>query len=365
MITASINKGDLDRCIELLSQAGYRVIAPRMQPRLDHPDAIDLPVFQEILPGEGHAIGQGLPGNGVKEFLFVKHEPLFAFRQDGKKVALTPVSQDFPKTVIIGVRPCDAASVASLNAVFSGANEGYNDVLFTKRLQQTAFITYSCTEPDASCFCTSVGLAPDSSKGSDLHMTEIGDGRIHLEEVTGTGRKLAEILQPLFLDGGDGPARKRAGEEAHKLVTRHRQVHPLRDWLDDGANFDDEMWHRLGERCLGCGACSFVCPTCHCFDIVDEARAGRGYRVKFWDSCQFDHFTLHASGHNPRDWQYKRYRNRFNCKFKIYEEKFAAQGCVGCGRCIRSCPINMDITEYMLEVAQKAAMAQSSEPYNE
>ncbi len=364
MITATINKSDIDKCIDLLSQADYRVIAPRTQPQLDGPDAIDVQVFQEIQPGEEHAIGEGLSTTGIKEFLFVKHEPLFAFQQRGKKVDLTPVSHDFPKTVIIGVRPCDAASVNSLNAVFSDANVGYDDPLFTRRLEQTAFITYSCTEPDASCFCTSVGLNPDSDRGSDLHMTEIGGGKIHVESITERGEALSEILESILEGDGDKQARDQAGEEVRKKITRLRDANPIRAWLDDTANFDDEMWQRLGEKCLGCGACTFECPTCHCFDMVDEKRGDKGYRVKFWDSCQFDHFTLHASGHNPRDWQYKRYRNRFSCKFKIYEEKFEAQGCVGCGRCIRGCPVNLDITEYMAEVATKAAVpsAMKSDP---
>lgn len=364
MKTATIKKSDLDKCIELLSQADYRVVAPRLQPSLDSPDAFDVRAFQEIKPGEEHAIGEGLSTTGVKEFLFAKHEPLFAYEKQGKKVILKPVSHVFPRTVIMGVRPCDAASVGSLNAVFSDNNVGFDDKLFTKRLEQTAFVTYSCSDPDVSCFCTSVGLAPDSDKGSDLHMTEIGKNKIHVEAITEKGEALAEILDSVLKGEGDQKARDKAGKSAAKKVTRIRDSHPIRAWLDDTANFEDEMWQRLGEKCLGCGACTFECPTCHCFDIVDEDRGGKGYRVKFWDSCQFDHFTLHASGHNPRDWQFKRYRNRFSCKFKIYEEKFGAQGCVGCGRCIRGCPVNLDITEYMAEVATKAAVpgAMKSDP---
>ncbi|MEJ1339299.1 MAG: 4Fe-4S dicluster domain-containing protein [Candidatus Sedimenticola sp. (ex Thyasira tokunagai)] len=356
MKTALINKSDIDQCIDLLSQADCRVIAPRLQPRLDGPDGVDIHVFQEVKPGDVHSIGEGLSTTGIKEFLFAKHEPLFAYEKNGKKINITPVSHDFPRTVIMGVRPCDAASSISLNAVFSDSNVGYDDTLFTKRLEQTSFVTYSCTDPDASCFCTSVGLGPDSDKGSDLHMTEIGDGRIHLEVKTEKGAALAEILGSLLQGEGDQSARDQAGAEAQKKISRIRNANPIRAWLDDTTNFEDEMWQRLGEKCLGCGACTFECPTCHCFDMVDEDRGGKGYRVKFWDSCQFDHFTLHASGHNPRDWQFKRYRNRFSCKFKIYEEKFEAQGCVGCGRCIRGCPVNLDITEYMAEVAHKAAI---------
>lgn len=357
MRTASIQKSDIDKCIDLLSQASYRVVTPRLQPRLDSPDAFNVRIFQEIHAGETHAIGEGLSTTGIKEMLFAKHEPLFAYEKHGKRVKIIPVNYDFPRTVLLGVRPCDAASIGSLNAVFSKANAGFDDELFTKRLERTAVITYSCTDPDVSCFCTSVGLAPDSDKGSDLHLTEIAGDRLHVEVKTETGEVLAKILESLFQDAGDPAARTQSGQAAAKKIKRVRDASPIRKWLDNTANFDDEMWERLGEKCLGCGACTFECPTCHCFDIVDEDHGGKGYRVKLWDACQFDHFTKHASGHNPRDWQYKRYRNRFSCKFKIYEEAFGGQGCVGCGRCIRGCPVNVDISEYMAEVARKAAVA--------
>jgi len=356
MKTATIQKSDLGKAIDLLVQADLRVVAPRLQPSLDGPDDIDILMFQEMESGEGHQVGEGiLTHNGIKEFLFAKHEPLFAYELKGKKVEITPVHHEYPRTVIIGVRPCEAASIPSLEAVFSNANAGFEDPFFTKRLERTTFVTYSCTDADASCFCTSVDIQPDDSKNSDLHFTELGDGSIHVEVKTQAGEAVANVLEPLFTGEGDQAKREKMGKVAVEKITRLRDKAPIRAWLDENANFDDEMWQRLGEKCLGCGACTFECPTCHCFDIVDENKGTKGYRVKFWDSCQFDHFTLHASGHNPRDWQYKRYRNRFMCKFKIYEETFEAQGCIGCGRCIRGCPVNLDITEYMAEVAHKAA----------
>ncbi|MEO5350973.1 MAG: 4Fe-4S dicluster domain-containing protein [Magnetococcus sp. YQC-3] len=358
MKTATMELKDVGRALDLLIQSGLRVVAPVRRPNPEGAGVQDVHYFSEIDSGSRAdlALGEGLPTMGIKEFFFPKDEPLFAYEKRYKKVTITEVHHEFPKTVIFGVRPCDAAGLGSLNAVFSASNAGFEDTLFTGRRAQATLVTWSCVEPDLSCFCTSVGLSPDSDKGSDLHLTQIDGERLHLEARTPAGEALAGILMPLFRGEGDAEARQRAGEAARAKISRNRDPRQIKTWLDNPANFDDELWARLGEKCLGCGACTFVCPTCHCFDIVDEERGGGGgYRVKFWDSCQFDHFTLHASGHNPRSQQYQRYRNRFSCKFKIYQDAFSENGCVGCGRCIRGCPINLDITEYMLEVANKAA----------
>lgn len=356
MKTTTMDIKNVVQALDLLIQAGFRVVAPVRRPNPEEAGVQEVRGFAEITAGTtlDLALGEGLPTTGIKEFFFPKDEPLFAFEKRHRKVTITEVHHDFPKTVLFGVRPCDAAALGSLNAVFSKSNAGYEDTLFTGRLERATVVTWSCVAPDLSCFCTSVGLAPDSDKGADVHLTEINGGRLHLEAKTPAGEVVAAILMPLCQGEGDPEARIRAGEAARSRVHRSRNPSVVKEWLDQHANFEDELWARLGEKCLGCGACTFVCPTCHCFDIVDEERGAGGYRVKFWDSCQFDHFTLHASGHNPREHQYQRYRNRFFCKFKIYHDAFGAGGCVGCGRCIRGCPVNLDITEYMLEVSNKA-----------
>jgi ferredoxin len=132
----------------------------------------------------------------------------------------------------------------------------------------------------------------------------------------------------------------------------------VKTWLDE--NFVNEFWSQPGELCLGCAQCTFVCPVCHCFDIVDEKCGYNcGMRVKNWDSCQFGLFTRHASGHNPRDDQEKRYRQRVLHKFKYYQERFGEILCTGCGRCVRGCPVSVDISEVLSEInsfQEKAAL---------
>jgi ferredoxin len=118
----------------------------------------------------------------------------------------------------------------------------------------------------------------------------------------------------------------------------------IKNWLDN--NFEHPYWKGIGELCLGCAQCAYVCPTCHCFDIVDESYGfDEGRRVKNWDCCQFGIFTKHASGHNPRNGQAQRFRQRISHKFKYYPDKFNEILCTGCGRCSRGCGVGIDICE--------------------
>ena len=306
------------------------------------------PIYAVIEAGKQMSWSHGICRNSFKEFLFPQTEVVATFRIEKGRVHMETPSHDYPETVVIGARPCDAASVASLRAVFTW--KGDVDPFFVARHDRTTVVTVACAKGDGACFCTSVGLAPDAPKGSDVMLRETLRGNYLVEPLTERGRALVERAADLFLEG----------EEAIKPmvpppVIERSDIAKILAWLSDPAHYDDALWSAHAAKCVGCGACTYVCPTCHCFDITDEGRAFSGERRKNWDACQFDHFTLHAGGHNPRDRQSARWRNRFMCKFHFYPTKFDAQGCVGCGRCIRVCYIGLDITEMMERVSQKAS----------
>ncbi|MDI6787496.1 MAG: 4Fe-4S dicluster domain-containing protein, partial [Planctomycetota bacterium] len=127
----------------------------------------------------------------------------------------------------------------------------------------------------------------------------------------------------------------------------------IKPWLESRqGGIDHPIWAKITLPCIGCGTCTYLCPTCHCFDIVDEGNLKGGSRCKNWDACQFAMFTVHASGHNPRDTQSKRFRQRVAHKFDYYPDKFGRTLCVGCGRCIRHCPTDMSLLD-VLETIDK------------
>ena len=118
------------------------------------------------------------------------------------------------------------------------------------------------------------------------------------------------------------------------------------------------MWERFSDRCLSCGICTFLCPTCHCFDIQDEMEGFDGRRARMWDTCMFSEYTLHTSGHNPRPTRKERTRNRISHKYSYFPEKFDVIACVGCGRCINYCPVNIDLLD-ILEDVKKAEVKEA------
>jgi ferredoxin len=211
----------------------------------------------------------------------------------------------------------------------------------------TTIIGLGCNSPPSTCFCTSLGGGPFSKEGSDVFLTDIGESFL-VEVLTDKGARV--IGDKLFQDATSNELElaRRIEAEAIRKVVSVVEIEGLKEKLD--GIVESPFWDTLHEKCLGCGVCTFLCPTCHCFDVVDEAWNERGERVRNWDSCMFPLYTLETSGHNPRPTGRERMRQRVMHKFNYFIVNYGEVACVGCGRCIRECPVNFDIRKAISEV---------------
>jgi ferredoxin len=269
------------------------------------------------------------PSNSIKQFFFPMHERLFGYRFEGKSVELVPAEADSRERVVISARPCDSAAIARLDALFNwdAADEFYN-----RRRRATTIVTLACTHHDAACFCTSVGSGPSDTAGSDAML------------FGGTLALLSEKGAALF--GGAVSAAPSGG-----AAGPHVKIDAAAIGRFLAGGFESPVWKEQSLACLGCGVCAYTCPTCHCFDIVDEGAGRGGWRVKNWDSCQFPTFTAHASGHNPRPEQGSRQRQRIYHKFDLYPKRFGSILCTGCGACQRNCPAGLGVLPVLEAIA--------------
>ena len=277
-----------------------------------------------------------------KRCLFPQSEVIIT--SDGESVSEAPLPAE--KSVIFGVRPCDAVSFLHLEKVF--LDEQYGDPYYRARRDNAVIISLACNEPLDTCFCTSVGGDPAGSDGADIVAFDVGNALL-FETATSKGEDFMKAHATLFRP-----------PTAEETKTRHEQAAAAAKKMPavsaDGItenlkdSFDSPVWNKIAERCLGCGVCTYLCPTCHCFGIYDEEGDAGGRRIRAQDSCLFTAFTLEASGHNPRKSHGERMRQRIMHKFRYTAENFGHIFCVGCGRCITHCPVNIDLRETIAEV---------------
>lgn len=283
----------------------------------------------------------------LKGIFFPQREVLCTFC--GGSLKDVPVPED--KLIVFGGRPCDARSLLYLDRIFEDQSTQFVDPYYVTRRKNALMITLACNEPAATCFCTTVGGNPTESEGSDILVFELGN-ELMFEDFTEKGREFIEKYEEFFhytTDAHIAVKEEKAKQAIEALNNRSANFNlPEKEKLD--TIFEEAIWETVTNNCLGCGACTYLCPTCHCFDITDETNGGGdGIRLRTWDSCQYPLFTLHASGHNPRVNKKQRMRQRIMHKFSYTVEKSDAIFCVGCGRCVLHCPVNLDIRN-MLQV---------------
>jgi sulfhydrogenase subunit beta (sulfur reductase) len=280
----------------------------------------------------------------AKEVLFPKTERLISFEYQGKELSVTDYAEIKPvEHIVFGTRPCDASAIERLADFFK---KDIPDALVANRKKTLTVISISCVKADADCFCTSTGTSPGDTAGSDLLLTPIGNDQYLVEAITEKGKAIVDQHQNLF---GTAPSIKK--DDVLVKVEQVFSHEEITKKLSEA--FNHEIWNDASLRCIGCGACAFVCPMCTCFDIQDEGTAKKGDRVRSWDSCGFSLFTLHTSGHNPRHNQSERWRQRVMHKFSYQPERLELLGCVGCGRCSRACPSDMNLKEQLVDIKTK------------
>jgi sulfhydrogenase subunit beta (sulfur reductase) len=246
--------------------------------------------------------------------------------------------------IIFGVRSCDARGLLALDALFIDTEPVDNN--YARRRENTTIIGLACTEMADTCFCTSVGGAPDDPAGMDVMLYPVKDG-YQVQVLTEKGGKIVSGEWSVVNGEWDSP-------QAFANPNSQFQIPNSSSWP---AQFNDDFWSAMSERCLSCRICAYVCPTCRCFDVRDEAvltdhSNSTFERIRCWDSCAGTVYRRIAGGHNPREAKGERLRNRFFCKFYYYPEQYGPTACTGCGRCIESCPVNIDITEVIAHLVQ-------------
>ena len=242
------------------------------------------------------------------------------------------------KTIILGVRSCDLRAIETLDQVFI-EDEMYTDQNYKDMRDNTILVGLSCKEREDTSFCDVLGIDAIENDYAPIYLFK--------KENNFWIKVNDEKYQKLFSELPDG------NKEDFKTLIKTRKENFNESSFDldipiplpEKEIFKSEIWKEMSEKCLSCGVCTYYCPTCYCFNFFWEGEGEDSTKYKNWDSCMFSSYTIHASGHNPRDSKDKRYRNRIMHKFSYHPLNYEGLGCVGCGRCIDRCPVNLDIRE--------------------
>ena len=293
----------------------------------------------------------------VKEFLFKQKEELFHWNKDNDSVNVQAAELSLNnKSILFGIRSCDAYGIAYMDKFFL---EGYVDEIYKRNRDATWIVAVNCLEIGEDCFCNSMGTGPFASVGYDVLFTKLDYGYL-VEVATVKGGELIHLGGKLFTKANNNLIVEKneiANSLADKFKTRIK-VNNIAKVLED--NFNDPLWEQLSKDCVSCTGCTTLCPTCTCFNVVEEnTSCDSGCRTRCYDSCQSDSFTRNAGEHNPRN-DISRVRYRLYDKFKYIEEKFKMKGCSGCGRCINVCPASINVVSVINKLGEQSNTAEAS-----
>ncbi|NTU61089.1 MAG: hypothetical protein HGA95_01975 [Caldiserica bacterium] len=284
------------------------------------------------------------PKTPAKSAIFPQAELIWKYT-DGKIV----ICDQSKEAVMFGSRPCDARGMEILDNFFlskerkDGGKQVYVDPYWKLRREKTTIVSIACEKPLTTCACSSLGIHPASEKGSDVLLVPNGD---YLEVIVATekGKKLVEKYKKFFQDGGDAQiAQKTVKEKCEALMVAKLDTSNAGKFMK---LYTSDIWKTVSMGCISCGACTFFCPTCHCFEMRDDVTGkDECTKCKCWDSCHFNVYSLEASGHNPRPAIADRYKNKLLDKYEYHMKLYGEIACTGCGRCSDYCPAGISLAD--------------------
>ena len=353
--TITIQKPAFNSIVSRLREDGYLPIGPRVKNEslvyepIESLDDLPQGYSTEQKPGHFRLIREKhsryfdiIPGaHSWKQFLFPSRVELFELHKNGNGWETAPKPTETPSYAFIGVRACELAAIQIQDNIFMRSD--FTDPIYRARRQRTFIISINCTSPAETCFCTSMGTGPRVKDDFDLNLTELDD-----VFVLTIGSEVAKrVLTGIPFEDASGYILTNV---EHKISRAEQQIRHKLDTADLPElilnNLDHPYWNEIGKRCLSCANCTQVCPTCFCWDTMDEMSldGNTTKRTRVWDSC-FNPGYSHQAGGNTRPTIYSRYRQWLSHKLGTWKQQYGTLGCVGCGRCITWCPAEIDITE--------------------
>jgi len=333
-----LNKSKLNEFLDALNGT-YQVIVPTKSA-----DLTQYAPYELVKSEQAKLVLDGNTVLSPKALYLPQSEAMYAFWANGKKLAIADLPSAIDKVrVVFPVRHCDVKGIACLDQVF--LDERHIDPQYLEKRENTVIMALMCNEPKDSCFCESMGIdrAHAEKSVADVQVYDLGD-EYAFEIISEKGQKVIDVAKGLL--------NERAAEipqaKAQKIQVN---VQGLPEKL--AGMFEDEIWNKFMFKCIGCGTCTFICPTCYCFDINNKIRGEEGVKLRTWDSCMFDEYMMMAGGHNPRPSKKERVRNRFLHKLEYFYENYQMMLCTGCGRCLKKCPMNIDIVKFINQVNAK------------
>ena len=282
-----------------------------------------------------------------KGAFFPQSEDMMRFRIDGKNLTIEDIRSEKPDFVIFGVRACDYKAFSVLDNVFLGQPV---DTYYKERRDAAIIFTLACGKPQESCFCPVFGIDATQPEGDVTCWLD--ENALYMQPNTEKGDKVLAVTRDLQQEAGDEQVEKIKADAKKVLEKLPYAKLDMSRFKPENLNelFASPLWQPMSEACLGCGACTFVCPTCQCFDIRDFKTDKGVLRFRCWDSCMYSDFTQMAAA-NPRTTQMQRFRQRFMHKLVYYPAQYGGTySCVGCGRCVNKCPQHLNIVKVIKQL---------------